>query len=84
MTAECSSDGEYFAENEDASPWVISLTMLWQKAHSKLILMARNFRTKSSMFLNLLLFRQLHPCCESQPRSYDTATFVQMHPSEAV
>ncbi len=36
------------------------------------------------VFLNFLLFSQLRALCDSQPCSCDTATFVHMHPSEAI
>jgi hypothetical protein len=43
-----------------------------------------DFRTGSNMSLNLLLFSQLRPRCNSQQFFCDTATIVHTHPPEAV
>jgi hypothetical protein len=66
------------------SPWGISPTMLWQKAHPRLNGRARVFRIRPSRFLNLLVFSRLGARCNSQQSFCDTVTIVQTHPSEAV
>jgi len=57
---------------------------LWQKAHLRSLFMASEPGTRSKMFPNLFLFIQLRIGCDLQPYSCDTATFVHMHPPEAV
>jgi hypothetical protein len=46
--------------------------------------MAEDFRASFNMLLNLLLFSQLRARCISQQCFPDTATFVHLHPPEAV
>lgn len=46
--------------------WGISLTMLWQKAHFGSAFIAQKFRAGLRDVLNLLLFSDLHLCCNSQ------------------
>jgi len=69
---------------DDASRLGHFTTLLRQKAHSRLTIMARGCLARSRMFLNLLLFTQLRATCDSQTYSCDTATFVLTHPSEAI
>ena len=65
-------------------PWGISPTMLWQKAHSRFIIVRVVLRARSSMFLNIFSFSQLGTLCDAQPCCRDTATFVQTPPPEVV
>lgn len=62
----------------------ISLTVLWQKAHMKLMMVAKGFAGGSNMSSNHLLFSRLQTRCNFQQQHPDTATFVHTHLLEAV
>ena len=72
------------SEESQLFPWGISRTALWQKAHWRLIMVAKGFHTGSYMDFNLLLFNEIDLRCNFQQQSRHTATFVHTHPLEAV
>src|SRR5208282_492093 len=83
LTHPCDKPPNGFKEQIEILAWGISLTMLWQKAHSRSTSIVRRFRTDSRDVINLLLFSDLYLCCNSQQFDCDTVPVVQTHPAEA-
>lgn len=79
----CAASG-VLSTNRQYPPWGISPTLLWQKAHCRLIMVAEGFHQRSNMDFNLFLFSKLGSRCNFQQQSRHTATFVHTHCLEAV